>query len=1122
MMVTLAGTAWAQPSAVEHSPSGGVFNQPAGVTQREPEIPREDETVDIYFRICCQFTYNQVFVYYTTDGSEPQGGFGVPQGGTSTQVLAINSGVSFLVNENTGSGVRDWWRATFPAGARQYGQRVRYKISAVGNGIQVFTNGANASAQANTFEWTNKLAWPGAGAGQASPSEGYPPVRFWKEEAFIGNRFTAAMLDQNGSWWDMYFPTPGGIQGVGSRNEGYSEGPDTFPALLSPEKRGQMHMNMGTVGIRVNGLTHWLSNPNGVSYTGVQQAYASDDTNTVSTSQNLQQGGANISVQQFDFAPAGVSFPQGLAGTGEQRHLLVKRMILTNNNASAQTVNVYMYLDPALNGGDTYDVMFWDPARGAMTVYDKTRRNVTGTGPFIVPPNEYNITTFSGYEKNVALYLSASMKTLPAVGAAGGTLASDAWRDTSADDGQGWIGQQVTLPPGTPVEVNFLLAGAHFRPEPITANIPAVDGVYDNQNVPALNWFATGSMQSVQSSTDNFWSSWLAQGTTVDFPDDSYDRLMKRGLLATALHQDIVNGGVVAGYHNGAYYYVWPRDAMWAAVTLARTGHIPEAQKAIEWMRDRSFRGSEPNFPTNPFTGQQARGFWKQKCTTDGFTVWGAPQIDGTAVFPWAVKWVYDMTGDVGYLNLNAAAVFDAVESMMRDSIDTRLFFVDPPGTGPGTANLVYSNNLWEDQYDTFTFSNANIVRGLRDAAAIYQAIGYSPQPGTINPTDAANTVKSGLDGRLSWDGENTDISLLGTVYPFEVYSPTDPLVVQVIDRINGVRTRFNNTEGQARPLVRFAGFPNDAYGWTNLIDRYWGDGYWGGGTPWGAGPWFLTTMWYGNYYAMRGDFTPGKGDIDNHKLRLDLVKTARGPMGLGAEQIAPRAAGPGLPGSLLYPGQNDFVLQTAWPNAWESMSFFVDSVMSFLDYEPSGATNTMRMKPKLPSAWPSMTFRNLEMASAAQGYSHSIDTTISETPSVVTQQFVNRTGDPVNVVTTLRIPAGRGACVTITGGTGGVTGRNVALGSVEVSLALATGANAQTTISVNLGFNANCDGSTTVPVLNALDFSCFLQQYQLASQLAPAQQVGAYANCDGSTVLPALNALDFACFLNNYRSGCQ
>lgn len=58
----------------------------------------------------------------------------------------------------------------------------------------------------------------------------------------------------------------------------------------------------------------------------------------------------------------------------------------------------------------------------------------------------------------------------------------------------------------------------------------------------------------------------------------------------------------------------------------------------------------------------------------------------------------------------------------------------------------------------------------------------------------------------------------------------------------------------------------------------------------------------------------------------------------------------------------------------------------------------------------------------------------------------------------------------------------------------------------------ANCDGSTTAPVLTANDFLCFLNAFAAGS---PA------ANCDRSLVAPVLSANDFMCFLNGFAKGC-
>ncbi len=67
-------------------------------------------------------------------------------------------------------------------------------------------------------------------------------------------------------------------------------------------------------------------------------------------------------------------------------------------------------------------------------------------------------------------------------------------------------------------------------------------------------------------------------------------------------------------------------------------------------------------------------------------------------------------------------------------------------------------------------------------------------------------------------------------------------------------------------------------------------------------------------------------------------------------------------------------------------------------------------------------------------------------------------------------------------------------------------------TFSVAVPCYANCDSSTTAPILTANDFQCFLNKFAAADTTA---------NCDGSTSTPLLTANDFQCFLNAFAAGC-
>ncbi len=1121
-----AVVAVAQPTSIDHNPFGGLPtsnlnpSNPFGgaSTQRSPATPREDEGVTIYFRVGCQFTYSNAAVYYTIDGSDPTGSFSTGFG--TTQVLAA----TFVANEFGGTCTRDWWRVTLPASTRNYAQNIKYRVTA-------WSNSPAAQATGLIHAYTNLLAWPGQGSNfPGAEGIGYPPFHAWKEEGVVGNNYINAMLDRNGNVFDVYYPGAGGVQGIGTKNEGYVDGLDTFPAGLPLDNRGQMHLNQIITGIRAGDVTSWLTNQNGTDFVDIQQQYE-PRTQTIRTQSRLVRGGRNISVTQFDFSPKGVfTPPNGSPG------MTIKRMILRNNNPGAETVNVYLYMDPALNGGDQYDFMLKSTDMlGAMIAGDNQFRIATNTGS-IGPGQEYNITTFSGYEKNVSVFLAAAMKTVPAVNGTGGTMSSDAWRDTSGDNGQGWIGQQVVLPSGQDVEVNFIIVGGFERPAGRDAfagiNGP---GVYNTQMANVIQWFRDGNTSVWQSQTDAYWQNFLTQGVTIEVPDARLQTLFDRGILGTMLHFDERNGGLIAGFRNGAYPYVWPRDMAWAGVTLARTGHTAIVDRMTDFLRDTTFRdfetwtpGNTPGFAAaggSPFFGTR-KGFWKQKYTTDGYTVWGAPQVDETAVIPWMIYYNYLVTGDLAYLNdaqagnpanTNYAIVKDAAIAMSQTSVNdgTRL---NHRASYPGSSTfMMYSNNIWEDQYDTFIMSNANIVRGLRDAASIATILGQPADAADF--TNRANGVLAGLLDKINWNGENTDASLLGVVYPFYVVDPTHPGAVKIIDRINGVATdRF----GATKPLVRFAGqFNNDASDFVGLIDRYYGDSYWGNAAlgPTRAGPWFLTTLWYGAYYALRQNFTPGTGDIDNHLFRINRAADHNGPIGFGAEQMSPI-------NSLLYPGQPDFTLQTAWPNAWESMSFYVDAMMLLLDYTPDAPGNTLRIKPKLPGGWDTMKFNNVRVGAGT--FDVQVERRAYSTAHIIT----NDAGNAANFSTVVRYGLNAAPCrVVVNGVPVAPTSVNASIGAVTVDGALAVGAGVTTTIEVfgrsladvtDIGdTGAGPDGQLTVD-----DIIAFVNTFSDGIN-CPGSAPCNLADVTGIGGLPSgpdgqLTVDDIIEFVNAFSDGCQ
>ncbi|HXT12648.1 MAG TPA: alpha-amylase family glycosyl hydrolase [Candidatus Angelobacter sp.] len=88
-------------------------------TQRVPLSPTPSDSVDIYVKVGYQFQINTAHIYYTTDGSNPEGAFGIGKG--TTQVVPAH-----FINHDSAQNNIDWWLGTIPA--QPNGTEVRYKV----------------------------------------------------------------------------------------------------------------------------------------------------------------------------------------------------------------------------------------------------------------------------------------------------------------------------------------------------------------------------------------------------------------------------------------------------------------------------------------------------------------------------------------------------------------------------------------------------------------------------------------------------------------------------------------------------------------------------------------------------------------------------------------------------------------------------------------------------------------------------------------------------------------------------------------------------------------------------------------------------------------------------------
>ena len=114
------------------------------VTQRLPFAPTNNQAADIYIKIGYAGFINTCFLYYTTDGTNPEGVFGTGKG--STKVVQ-----ALYVSQDSANAGIDWWKVTLPG--QLNGIQVRYKVGTFygGSGGSIYAGGNAATvADSNT------------------------------------------------------------------------------------------------------------------------------------------------------------------------------------------------------------------------------------------------------------------------------------------------------------------------------------------------------------------------------------------------------------------------------------------------------------------------------------------------------------------------------------------------------------------------------------------------------------------------------------------------------------------------------------------------------------------------------------------------------------------------------------------------------------------------------------------------------------------------------------------------------------------------------------------------------------------------------------------------------------
>lgn len=326
-----------------------------------------------------------------------------------------------------------------------------------------------------------------------------------------------------------------------------------------------------------------------------------------------------------------------------------------------------------------------------------------------------------------------------------------------------------------------------------------------------------------------------------------------RTILLYALLVNNETGGISAAVEIdenltkcGGYDYCWPRDAVFITYAMDLLNMKKEVEKFYK------------TFCKNT---QSKNGMWEQRFYTDGRLApcWGY-QIDETSSVIFGVYNHYVQTKDKKFLKDNLKMCEKAtkyLEKYVEDILENK-------------NEMPISYDLWEMHEGTNIYAISSIFAALNAMINIYEELKEEFIKNRVKQENV-NKEKIALremnvkikeyilktfydESKKSFvrnvEDKKMDISILGAVTPFNVFTSNEKKILNTIERIN--MTLRTYTGGYTR-------FENDHY----MEGK----------------PWVIATLWMANYYIEIGEYKKAKECFDY------VVKTSS-EHGFLAEQI--------------------------------------------------------------------------------------------------------------------------------------------------------------------------------------------------------------------------------------------
>lgn len=336
--------------------------------------------------------------------------------------------------------------------------------------------------------------------------------------------------------------------------------------------------------------------------------------------------------------------------------------------------------------------------------------------------------------------------------------------------------------------------------------------------------------------------------------DDRVKKIYNRSILLFPLVTNPTTGGISAGIEIdenktkcGRYSYCWPRDAVFITQALDCVGMEEETEKF---------------YSTFCKMTQSKNGMWEQRFYTDGklAPAWGY-QIDETASVVFGAYMHYKACKDKTFLKDNLK-MFENATLFLEKYVDDLL-------NNKGVLKLSY--DLWEEYEGVSLYSISAIFAAFNVMIEIYNIVKDMFENNRLKVEFINKEIKKLEilvlqikeyclktfydENKKSYvrniNDRKIDISLIGAVTPFNMFSPKEKNIQNTIERINmTIRT------------------------YTGGYIRYEEDTYMGGYNPWP-----IANLWMACYNLEAGE---NKKALEN----FNFVTNSASEYGLLGEQV--------------------------------------------------------------------------------------------------------------------------------------------------------------------------------------------------------------------------------------------